>query len=187
MQTYSNTLYNIYIYINKRTLKSEPCVNVRVLNAAVCCLDSSGSCFHNELSTYCQDWSQGIKRESVNVKQVMTESDKRQKYPLSPSGVLFYTLTHFNLPFNTIPSRLNFDHCHFANLQDWKDWDKCIIHPTHQFGSSLLPVMHFSHLAFSLVFCSVCSVVGRHWSVGIWNGLQNIKGKCHKFTSENCE
>ena len=89
----------------------------------------------------------------------MTEVDKRQNDPLSPSGVFLYTLSTILIsPFNTIPYRLNFDHCHFANLLDWKDREKCIIHPAHQFGFPLLPVMHFSHLPVSCVFCSVCSV-----------------------------
>lgn len=91
------------------------------------------SCFHTELPKpicIARDGRRGIKRGSVNVKQVMTESDRRQKYPLPPPlrRLLLHSLNHFNLPLNTIPSGLNFDHCHFANLQNP---DKCIIHPTH--------------------------------------------------------
>lgn len=96
---------------------------------------NSASCFHTELPKpicIARDRRRGIKRGSVNVKQVMTESDRRQKYPpLSPRRLLLHSLNHFNLPLNTIPSGLNFDHCHFANLQNPKDPDKCIIHPTH--------------------------------------------------------
>lgn len=133
----------------------------------VCCPDSgiipaAVSTMNYQTHLYCQDGSRGIKRESVNVKQVMTDSDKRQKYPLSPSGAFFlHSLNHFNLPLNTIPSGLNFDHCHFANLQDRKGLDKSIIHPTHQFWSPLPPVMHFSHLLVTFVYCSVCFVARR--------------------------
>lgn len=66
--------------------------------------------------------SSGIKRVvcSRNVKQVMTESDKRPEYHLSPSGVRFYPFSTILIsPFNAIFSKLDFDPSLLSN--SWPD------------------------------------------------------------------
>lgn len=120
-----------------------------------------GSCFHTELSNLFVLPGEELRDKEAKCK-CKTSHDRiwqeTEIFSIPLWCSLLHSLNHFNLPLNTIPSRLNFDHCHFKNLQDWKDWDKCIIHPTHQFGSPLLSVMHFCHLPVSFVFCSLCSV-----------------------------
>lgn len=120
-----------------------------------------GSCFHTELSNLFVLPGEELRDKEAKCK-CKTSHDRiwqeTEIFSIPLWCSLLHSLNHFNLPLNTIPSRLNFDHCHFENLQDWKDWDKCIIHPTHQFGSPLLSVIHFSHFPVSFVFCSLCSV-----------------------------
>lgn len=108
---------------------------------------------------WCRESSGGDKEGKCKCK---TSHDRMWQWtdisPLSLWSLLLLSLNRFNLPLNTKPSRLNCDQCHAANLQDWKDWDKYIIHSTEQFGSSLLPVMHCTYLPVSSLFCPLCSV-----------------------------
>lgn len=179
------------IYINGRAgVRADACDNVtqcktRQRAVSIAVVLGCGSCFHTELSNLfvLPGWELRDKEGKCKCKTShdrIWQETEISSLPLWCS--LLHSLNHFNLPLNTIPSRLNFDHCHFAKLQDWKDWDKCIIHSTHQFGPPLLPVMHFSHVPVTFVFCSVCSVVGRRRSLGIWNGRRRLERKCHRLT-----
>lgn len=108
-------------------------------------------------STYLRSWesSGGDKEGKCKWK---TSRDRIWQWadisPLSLWSLLLHSPNRFNLPLNTNSSRLNSDHCHAANLQDW---DKYIIHSTHQFGSPLLPVMHCTYLPVSALLFALLS------------------------------
>lgn len=81
-----------------------------------------GSCFHIKLSNLFDlqgehHWDKEAKCKCKTSHDRIWQETEISSIP--PSGVLLYTLPAiFNLYFNTNPPRLNFDHCHFANLQD---------------------------------------------------------------------